>query len=313
MKQLPLISVVMAAYNAEKTIAHAIESVLFQTYKNFEFIICDDASTDSTFSTIKEINDARIRIITNEKNMGAGEARDRAISYATGKWIAFIDADDAWHRQRLEILLTESKPGHIIFDNLIECVTSKNRLLGLSKVRSIYCFGKLMLSPTIIELSEFLREPRLIVKPIFERELITKNHIRHSQHKFGEDTYFVLSIIKCGAKLLYVPQPLYFYRLTIGAASTNPKKIELMIDTLNAATKDWILSKSEQSSFNKKIRSLKTQIRYYNLISLAKNKENYNAVIFLLRNPDLLFTAIRRVTFQIWKIIFCKINNAEGR
>lgn len=303
----------MAAYNAEKTIAHAIESVIHQSYKNFELIICDDASTDSTLSTINEINDARIKTIINEKNMGAGGARDHAISYATGKWVTFIDADDAWHHQRLEILLSESKPGHIIFDNLIECVTSKNGLLGLSKVRSIYCFGKLVLSPTVIEFSEFLREPRLILQPLFERELVTKNNIIHSEHKFGEDTYFVLSMIKYGAKLLYVPKPLYFYRLTIGAASTNPKKIELMIDTLNAATKDWKLSKSEQNSFNKKIKALKKTMRYYDLISLSKNKETYNAVIFLLRNPDLLTTAIQRITFQLWKIIFCKINSAEGR
>lgn len=303
----------MAAYNAEKTIAYAIESVLCQTYKNIELIICDDASTDATLDTINEINDARIKVITNEKNMGAGTARDRAISYAAGKWVAFIDADDAWHHQRLEILLTESKPGHIIFDNLLECVTNKSGLLGLSKVRPFYSFGKLMLSPTIIELSKFLGEPRLIVKPLFERDLIIKNHILHSQHKFGEDTYFVLLMIKCGAKLLYVPQPLYFYRLTIGAASTNPKKIELMIDALKSATKDWAFSRAEKKSFNKKIRSLKTEIRYYNLVSLAKNKENFNAIIFLLRNPDLLPTAIRRITLQIWKIIFCKINNAEGR
>lgn len=308
-----LISIAMPAYNAEKTIAYAIESVLSQSYHNFELIICNDASTDSTLSTIKKFDDTRIRIINNEKNMGEGYTRDRAIRDSNGEWITFIDSDDAWHPQRLKTLLKESKPGHIIFDNLAECVTTPKKLLILSHVRSAFCFGGVMFSPASIEFSKFIQARRLIMQPFFERELVTKNNILHSQHKFGADTYFVLSMIKCGAKLLYVPKPLYFYRLTIGAASTNPKKIELMIDTLNSAIKDWALSPPEKAAFDKKIGSLKQEARYYQFIFLAKNKKYYNAVLFLLKNPDLLPTAMRRFTFQIWKVIFCKLNNAEGR
>lgn len=313
MENSPLISIAMPAYNAEITIGYAIESVLCQTYKNFELIICNDASTDSTLNIISTIADIRLKIINNNKNMGEGHTRDHAISYATGQWITFIDADDAWHPKRLETLLKASRPGYIIFDNLVECVTKKNHLIKLSKVRSIFCFGNVILSPTVIELSRFIKESRLIMQPFFERTLVVNNNICHSNHTFGADTYFVLSMIKCGAKLLYVPKSLYFYRLTIGAASTNPKKIELMINTIELAKASWELNHNEEIAFSKKIKMLKKELRYYHLLSLIKNQKKYNAITFLLENLDLLLPAIWRAFFQMWKIIFCKLNFAESR
>lgn len=303
----------MPAYNADKTIAYAIESVLCQSYEKFELIICNDASTDSTSNVINQIKDSRIIVLNNEKNMGEGYTRDRAISHATGQWITFIDSDDAWHPQRLEILLKESKPKHIVFDNLTECATAKNSLIKISNVRSAFCFGRIVFSPTVIELSRFIQERRLIMQPFFERELVTRNNIVHSQHTFGADTYFVLSMIKSGAKILYIPRALYFYRLTIGAASTNPKKIELMIDSLQSIKKYWHLSHLEDMAFNKKIEMLKKEMKYYNLISILKGKDKYDAISYLFKNPSLFFLAIPRIIFQSWKIILCKLNNAEAR
>ena len=92
----PLVSVVMPAYNSEKYIAEAIESILNQTYKNFEFIIVHDGSTDKTLEIIQKYakKDKRIRVIDNEKNIGNNRSRNKGIFASQGKYIATQDSDD---------------------------------------------------------------------------------------------------------------------------------------------------------------------------------------------------------------------------
>jgi len=98
----PLISVVMAVYNGEDYLRGSIESILNQTYKNFEFIIVNDFSTDSTLNIIKSYNDKRIRVINNEKNLGQTRSLNVGIRSATGEYVARIDADDFSYPARIE-------------------------------------------------------------------------------------------------------------------------------------------------------------------------------------------------------------------
>lgn len=99
-----LISVLMPAYNAEKYIGEAIESILSQTYKNFEFIIIDDCSTDKTGEIIEKYKkkDKRIKAYKNKKNIYIAANRNELIKLAKGKYIAWQDADDISLPQRLE-------------------------------------------------------------------------------------------------------------------------------------------------------------------------------------------------------------------
>lgn len=97
-----LVSVVMPAYNTGKYIKDSIESVLVQTYQNWELLIIDDASTDNTADVIASFNDSRIKYFKNEKNLGGALSRNRALREAKGKWIAFLDSDDIWLPEKLE-------------------------------------------------------------------------------------------------------------------------------------------------------------------------------------------------------------------
>lgn len=97
-----LISVVMSVYNGENYIREAIDSVLNQTFPNFEFIIVDDGSTDSTLEVINSYNDNRIKILT-QSNQGQAVARNNAIKKSRGKYIAILDADDISLSRRLEL------------------------------------------------------------------------------------------------------------------------------------------------------------------------------------------------------------------
>jgi glycosyltransferase involved in cell wall biosynthesis len=106
----PLVSIIMPAYNAEKTIVDSIESVLRQTYINWELIVVNDGSKDSTSEVVLAINDERLRLIEQE-NGGVANARNNGINYAKGEYIAFLDSDDLWVEEKLEIQITTLEVG----------------------------------------------------------------------------------------------------------------------------------------------------------------------------------------------------------
>ncbi|WP_370558707.1 glycosyltransferase family 2 protein [Edwardsiella tarda] len=99
-----LVSIIIPTFNSEKTIRDTIESVLRQSYKNFEIIIIDDSSSDRTVDICKwySLQDKRIKLFINDDNYGAGFSRNSGISQASGRFIAFLDSDDIWHKDKLE-------------------------------------------------------------------------------------------------------------------------------------------------------------------------------------------------------------------
>jgi glycosyltransferase involved in cell wall biosynthesis len=98
-----LVSIIMPSYNTGRFIAETIDSVLAQSYENWELIIVDDCSTDDTQQVVAPyLSDQRIRFIKNEKNSGAAVSRNRALREAKGKWVAFLDSDDLWNPSKLE-------------------------------------------------------------------------------------------------------------------------------------------------------------------------------------------------------------------
>ena len=104
-QNMPLISVVIPVYNGEKTIAETIESVLNQSFSDFELIVINDGSQDSTLDILASIQDPRIKIFSYP-NAGLSASRNRGISQASGEFIAFLDADDLWTPDKLEAQLT---------------------------------------------------------------------------------------------------------------------------------------------------------------------------------------------------------------
>lgn len=97
-----LVSVIMPSWNTSNFIAESIQSVIDQTYENWELIIVDDCSTDNTDDVVAKFTDKRIRYFKNEKNSGAALSRNRALREARGEWIAFLDSDDLWNPDKLE-------------------------------------------------------------------------------------------------------------------------------------------------------------------------------------------------------------------
>lgn len=118
-----LVSIIMPSYNTEKFIKNSINSVINQTYQNWELIIVDDCSTDNTDNIVSQfLSDGRIKYLKNETNSGAAVSRNRALREANGKWIAFLDSDDLWMADKLEkqIKFMEENNYHFTYTNYEE-------------------------------------------------------------------------------------------------------------------------------------------------------------------------------------------------
>jgi len=118
----PTVSVILPTYNRAHLIGRAIQSVLSQTYQDFELIIVDDGSTDNTKEIVKSFNNVRIKYIKHAKNKGGSAARNTGIRAARGEYIAFQDSDDEWLPEKLEkqtaILINASPKVGIVYSDM---------------------------------------------------------------------------------------------------------------------------------------------------------------------------------------------------
>lgn len=131
-----MISVILSTYNDEKTIFQCIQSILNQTYKNFEFIIIDDCSTDNTKKIIKSFNDSRIVLLENYRNIGRSKSRNNGIMKARGEFIAIMDGDDISVPNRLYIqhkYLKNNPSIDLVASNII--FFYHNKVLGVSELK----------------------------------------------------------------------------------------------------------------------------------------------------------------------------------
>lgn len=129
----PLISIITPSFNSAKFIAETIQSVQNQTYQHWEMIIVDDCSSDETVSIIQEIanKDSRIQLIKLEKNSGTGIARSTALEKATGKFIAFVDADDLWKPEKLDKQIDFMKANNLPFTfSFYDCINEAGQPLN---------------------------------------------------------------------------------------------------------------------------------------------------------------------------------------
>ncbi len=118
---MPTVSIILPTYNRVGSVQAAIHSVLEQTYTDYELIVVDDGSMDETASHVREISDPRLIYVLHPQNKGAAAARNTGMRMARGDYIAFLDSDDTWHPQKLEVQVEFLKNSP---DQVGGCVTS---------------------------------------------------------------------------------------------------------------------------------------------------------------------------------------------
>lgn len=127
-----LVSIIMPSWNTDRFIAETIQSVIDQTYKNWELLIVDDCSTDNTDEVVASFKDDRIKYFHNEKNSGAALTRNRAMREAQGEWIAFLDSDDLWMPEKLEHQISFMiENGYSLSYTEYEKIDEKSKQLGI--------------------------------------------------------------------------------------------------------------------------------------------------------------------------------------
>ena len=214
-----LISIIMAAYNAEKTIEKAINSVLNQTYPNFELLVVNDCSKDRTVELVRNIaeKDSRVRLISNVKNSGVSYTRKHGLEEAQGSWIAILDSDDAWAPEKLEkqIALQKKMNADLLFTGSAFMDSDGQSIDWYLHAPAEVTYRQLLKQNVLSNSSALVR-----------KELYTKHYaIGDGMH---EDFAIWLSILKEGRKAYGVDEPLLIYRIAKSSKSGNKVKAAKM-------------------------------------------------------------------------------------
>ena len=160
-----LVSIVMATYNGEKYIQQQLDSIINQTYRNLEIVICDDMSKDKTIAIIKEYQkkDSRIKLYINETNLGFKRNFEKAILLSRGDFIALSDQDDIWHYDKIKVLVANLGKYSLIHSacSLIDENAKEISPLWMKPDDLQYSFEKLIFGTTITGCTALFRKELL--------------------------------------------------------------------------------------------------------------------------------------------------------
>ncbi len=240
---LNLVSIITPCYNSEQFISRTIDSVVNQTYSNFELIIIDDCSNDNTVEIIKsfESKDSRIKLVQLEINSGAAIARNRGLEIAKGRFIAFCDCDDIWFENKLEYQI------NFMLEKVIPISFTSYQLInenGESFNKVINAIDRIThleyLKNTIIGMSTSMIDTSLVKEFRFE-------NIRTRQ-----DTMLWITLLKRGHVAYGIKEVLVKYTVRSNSISANKFK---------AASKVWDL--------------------YYNMEKMGLFKSSYYFIFYV--------------------------------
>lgn len=256
-----LISIIMAAYNAEKTIRQAIDSVLKQTYSEWELLVVDDCSQDQTIAIVKDfsLKDSRVRLIQNEQNKGVSYTRWHGLQEAKGAWIAILDSDDAWSPDKLQkqVELQNRTGAELLFTGSAFMDADGNEI------------DWYLHAPATITYRQLLKQNLLSnSSALVKKELYEKHYaVGDAMH---EDFAIWLGILKEGRKAYGVDEPLLIYRLDQNSKSGNKVKAAIM----NWNTYRYVGLNLIQCLFCEGIYALNGMFKYHKL-KLRKNRKSH--------------------------------------
>ena len=214
---MDLVSVIIPYYRKRDFISRTIESVLKQSYKNFEILIIYDDSSDTDFSFIKEIEkkDSRIAIIRNINKLGAGVSRNLGISKSKGNYIAFLDADDTWHIDKLEKQINFMKKHNYSATHTSYSIVNENKdVIGKRIARDFLKIDDLLKSCDI-GTSTVVLQKNLLNKDIEFASLATK-----------EDFVLWLRLLKKNIKIYALNENLALWtKSKYSLSSSTPQKL----------------------------------------------------------------------------------------
>lgn len=219
-----LVSIIVPVYNAEKFLRDTIKTVQEQTYKNWELLLVNDCSTDNSVNIIQEYSkeDKRIKLINLENNSGAAIARNTGIENANGKYVAFLDSDDLWHKEKLkkQINFMKENKYEFTFTGYEFADEEGNKL------------GKIVNVPQSINYKQALKNTTIFTSTvILDVQKLGKELIKMPNVRRGQDTATWWKILKTGITAYGLNENLSIYRRSANTLSSN--KIKALKRTWN--------------------------------------------------------------------------------
>ena len=267
---MPEITILMPVRNGEKYIKESIDSILKQTFTDFELLIMDDGSTDRTVERIERYTDERIRLIRRKHNFirnlnegldGLAYSLNELLTIVLSKgydYVLRMDADDIMHTERLRIQLKRMKKN----PNITVCGTWAKIFSDKGNERNVFHFGHEIICEPVLELLKYnmLLHPSVMVK----KEFLFNHHIKYQNYPYVEDYKLWFDIAKAGGILFVEPQELMMLRRS-DTQVTVTKKEEMFLGSIRLRKEILLYLLSIYD--NKALNSLLSDLEY-----LEKNK-----------------------------------------
>lgn len=281
---MPKVTVIMPVYNSQRFLEEAIESILNQTYTNFELLIIDNASIDDSLKIARKFRDKRIRILENNENMGVAYTRNRGIREAKGEYIALMDSDDITtpFRIKKEVEFLDKHPEVIVVGGCMQMIDEQGDFLGTMISQ--------LLNPKYIKAFMILNNTMVNGSAMFRKHVIIDNNILYLDNQYGVEDYRFWSELLHFGEFANINELFLYYRIVSTGLSTenmkNKENRDKAIDDiheLNFQNFGFEFSDKEKSILLKIFRERgmveskeDIELLYYSLKSLALQAEKRN-------------------------------------
>lgn len=291
---MPFFSVIIPTYNSKFSLIKAVNSVLAQSFEDFEILIIDDGSTDETDKYINEIKDVRISYEWQSNSGGPASPRNRGIAKAKGKWICFLDADDYWCPEKLANSYAELNPNvDFLFHDLF-LISENKHMFSKAKLKS-----RKLTTPILEDL--LLNGNAISTSSVIVRRSILQNLTGFDENQSvvaAEDFKFWMEIAMKTNKFKYLNKALgYYLDLGSGISSKNMSTVYFNAIKLFLPYLD-----------DKKVNRALSFPKYINAKFIAETSDFYtckNDLIFCIKHSKLEFKI--KSTYLLFKIILKKI------
>lgn len=269
---MSLVSIVMNCFNGEAFLKQSIDSVLIQSYTNWEIIFYDNASTDNSKKIVQSYNDTRIKYFFNKKNIKLGSARNIALSKCNGDYIAFLDVDDIWLvdklKLQLELFLKKPDLGLVYSDSLWFNENSKIEKKSLDKNSKIrgFCFRELLNNYKLTMSSVVLNKKALIQQSTFFDE---RFQLLEESDLFKRIAY--------DWEIDFVDEPLVKWRIHDKSTTWNNYS-EIYLEGMLMLEKYSKLYDDFNLTYFKEIKKYKAILYRRKAISLWSERKNFEAI-----------------------------------
>lgn len=213
-----MFSIIIPMYNSEKFINRAIQSLLNQTYKNFEIILVNDCSTDQTLLVCEKYIKSNIKLFDLDKNLGVSNARNIGLQNAKGEYVLFLDSDDWLDRNTLYLLKENIKNSDILVYGVVYNRNDKQVAQPLPAIGKFSVIDLFSMGSTLFDVSIL----HWVTNKVFKLSIIRKNNLLFNQTlKMGEDLDFCMKYLEKIKFINVLDEYLYYYDRTNNRSLTN--------------------------------------------------------------------------------------------